>query len=71
MQVTVALKGEHTLTVSIAGQPDYELAPYQGSEFHAKDLSGVSVEFQRDASGAVTGAAVTLAYGVFQMQKKG
>ncbi|HLV98367.1 MAG TPA: serine hydrolase [Ktedonobacterales bacterium] len=71
MQVAVALKGEHTLSVSIEGQPDYELVPYQGNEFHAKDLSGVGIDFQRDAAGAVTGAAVTLTYGVFPMQKQG
>jgi CubicO group peptidase (beta-lactamase class C family) len=71
MQVVVAFKGEHTLSASLLGQPDYELESYRGSEFLARGVSGVSIEFQRDASGGVTGAAITLPYGVFDASKKG
>lgn len=70
-QIVVVLKGDHTLSVSMLGQPDYELEPYQGSEFLARGVSGVSLEFQHDASGAVTGVAATLPYGVFSASRKG
>ena len=70
MQIVVSLKGEHTLSASFPGQPDYELEPYKGTEFLPKGRSGVSIEFQRNASGAVTGVAATLPYGVFHASKK-
>jgi CubicO group peptidase (beta-lactamase class C family) len=71
MELVVSLKEEHTLSMFVAGQPDYELEPYQGTEFLVKGSSGISVEFQRDASGTVTGVAATLAEGVFHASKKG
>jgi len=70
MQIVVSLKGEHTLSVSFPGQPDYELEPYRGTEFLPRGRSGVSIEFQRDASGVVTGVAATLPNGVFHASKK-
>jgi hypothetical protein len=33
------------LILSITGQPNYELMPYQKNEFKLKDLNGFSVEF--------------------------
>ena len=71
MELVVSLKEEHTLSMFVAGQPDYDLEPYQGTEFLVKGSSGISVEFQRDASGTVTGVAATLAEGVFHASKKG
>jgi CubicO group peptidase (beta-lactamase class C family) len=71
MQIVVALKGEHALRASFPGQPDYDLEPYRGTEFLARGRSSISIEFQRDASGAVTGATATLPEGVFQAVKKG
>ena len=71
MQIMVVLKGDHTLNASLPGQPDYELEPYQGSVFLAKGISGVSIEFQHDASGAVIGVAASLPSGVFYVSKKG
>jgi CubicO group peptidase (beta-lactamase class C family) len=70
MQIVVSFKGERTLSVSFPGQPDYELEPYKGTEFLPRGHSGVSIEFQRDVSGVVTGVAATLPYGVFQASKK-
>jgi len=46
--LSVALKGEATLLVSIPGQPDYELTPYKGTQFEVKGLSGISFEFKDD-----------------------
>jgi hypothetical protein len=71
MQFVVFLKDEHTLSLSVPGQPDYELTPYKGNEFLAKGRSGMSVEFQHNASGTVTGIAATMLDGVFRALKKG
>ena len=71
MQIAVSFKGEHTLSVAIPGQPDSELVPYKGTEFLVKGQSGVSIEFQRDASGKVTEAVATLPFGVFHAVKQG
>ncbi len=54
--VTISLKGENTLILSVPGQPEYELVPYKGTEFNLKGLPGFSVEFKMDSSGAVTEA---------------
>jgi hypothetical protein len=52
--VTVALKGENQLTLTVPGQPTYELVPTRGTSFDLKGLNGFSVEFKKDASGKVT-----------------
>ncbi len=70
MELVISLKKEDTLGISFPGQPDYELKPYKGTEFLVKDISGISVEFQRDVSETVTGVAVTLPDGVYQALKK-
>lgn len=49
--VTIAIRGERTLTATIPGQPEYELVPYKGTEFNLKGLQGFSVEFNLDDSG--------------------
>ena len=71
MQFVVFLKDERTLSLTVPGQPDYELTPYKGNEFLAKGRSGMSVKFQRNASGTVTGIAATMPDGVFRALKKG
>jgi hypothetical protein len=65
MVLTVSLRGEDTLIVSIPGQPDAELVAYQGTTFNIKDAPGFSVEFKRDPAGAVLEAVVTQPNGVF------
>ncbi len=67
--LVVALKGESTLFVSVPGQPDYELTPYKGTEFHVRNLSGFSIEFKRDASNAVTEAILTQPNGMFTAKR--
>ncbi len=52
--VTIALKGSDTLVMTIPGQPERELIPVRGLTFDLQGLSGFSLEFKRDASGAVT-----------------
>ena len=51
--ITFALRGEHTLTLSIPGQPTYELEPVRGTRFNLKGMSGFAVEFKQEG-GAVT-----------------
>jgi CubicO group peptidase (beta-lactamase class C family) len=70
MIVTVSLKGEKTLYLSVPGQPEYELVPYKGTEFNLKNLTGFSIEFITDESGAVKEAKITQPNGVFTAKKK-
>ena len=57
MVVTISLKGEKTLVATIAGQPEYELVPYRGTEFNLKGMAGFSVEFKLDDTGKSVEAA--------------
>jgi len=45
LTVTVVLRNEKELTLTVPGQPTYVLEPYRGSEFNIKDLAGYSVRF--------------------------
>ncbi|HJT60002.1 MAG TPA: serine hydrolase [Ktedonobacteraceae bacterium] len=64
LTMTIALKGERSLVVSLPMQPELELVPYKGNIFHVKGLSGYSIEFKPDATGKVTEAVVELPNGV-------
>jgi len=68
--MTVSLRGENTLILTVPGQPEYELVPYKGTEFNLKNLSGFSIEFKMDASGLVTEAKITQPNGVFTAKRK-
>ncbi len=68
--MTIALKGEKALFLSVPGQPEYELVPYKGTEFNLKGLAGFSVEFIVDETGAVKETKVTQPNGVFVAKKK-
>lgn len=70
MTVTIRLNGKDTLFLSVPGQPEYELVPYKGTEFSLKNLTGFSIEFILDKSGAVTGAKVVQPNGVLTAKKK-
>jgi CubicO group peptidase (beta-lactamase class C family) len=67
--LTISLRGEG-LIASLTGQPDYELVPYEGSEFNLKNLSGFSIKFTKDAAGIVTEAVITQPNGTFTATKK-
>jgi CubicO group peptidase (beta-lactamase class C family) len=58
LTMTIALKGEQSLAVSLPQQPELELVPYKGNTFHVKGLSGFSIEFKPDAAGQVNEAIV-------------
>ena len=66
---TVFLKGD-TLALSLAGQPIFDLVPYQGTEFNLKGMPGFSIAFNQDESGAVTEAVLTQPGAVFVARKK-
>jgi len=68
--LTVALKGEDALQVSMPGLQDYELVPYKGTQFELKGLSGFSLEFKRGASGAATEVVITQPGGVFTARRR-
>lgn len=68
--VTFALKGDKALTATIPGQPQYELIPYQGSDFRLKGLTGYSVRFVVDAKGAVSEAFLIQPDGVYAAKRK-
>jgi CubicO group peptidase (beta-lactamase class C family) len=67
---TVALKDDQTLTLTVPGQPVYELVPYRGTEFNLKGLPGFSLEFRLDASGRVTEMVSRQPNGSFTAKKK-
>jgi hypothetical protein len=50
--ITVALRGEDTLTMAVPGQPTYELEPTSEHAFTLKDQP-VDVEFKMDGGEAV------------------
>jgi CubicO group peptidase (beta-lactamase class C family) len=44
----VSMKGDMALTLTLPGQPVYNLAPVRGAKFNIKELPGYSVEFKGD-----------------------
>jgi hypothetical protein len=44
----VALQGDTALTLTMPGQPVYNLVPVRGTKFNIKELNGYSVEFKAD-----------------------
>jgi CubicO group peptidase (beta-lactamase class C family) len=69
--LTISLKDEGVLTAFLQGQPEYELIPYQGTEFNLKGLSGFSLKFEFDENEKVTEAIVTQPGMVFRALKQG
>ena len=45
LTVTVVLRDDNQLTITVPGQPTYILEPYRGTEFNLKDIPGYSVRF--------------------------
>ncbi len=69
MTVTVTLRGEDSLLVSVPGQGDVVLEPYQGTTFNLKGLPGFSIEFKQE-NGAVTEAKIAQPNGTFVAPKR-
>jgi CubicO group peptidase (beta-lactamase class C family) len=54
IEVVVALRGEHVLTVAVPGAPPFELQPVgRGLRFELKGQPGITAEFELDDAGAV------------------
>jgi CubicO group peptidase (beta-lactamase class C family) len=53
IEVVVALKGDHVLTVVVPGAPPFELQARQGLRFEVKGQPGITAEFELDETGAV------------------
>jgi len=68
MTAAVALKGDR-LTVTVPGQPTYDLEPYLGTEFRLKGLEGYSVLFQVEKKD-VTGLVFIQPNGTFPAKRK-
>jgi Domain of unknown function (DUF3471)/Beta-lactamase len=54
VELTVALRGERTLTVTAPGSPPLDLEPVSGLRFAVTDRPAVTAEFELDGDGAVT-----------------
>jgi CubicO group peptidase (beta-lactamase class C family) len=66
--VNVALIG-NALSLTVPGQPQYELVPAKALSFNLKGLSGFSIEFQTDASGRISEAVFSQPDGVFHAKR--
>ncbi len=66
--VTVGLKG-NVLTLSVPGQPVYDLVPEVGGEFSFKVVKAIRVRFLEDAKGQVTAVEIAQPSGVFEYKR--
>ncbi len=66
--VTVERKGDR-LTITIAGQPPYDLVPELGGEYALKQAKSVTMKFVEDAKGQVTAIEVYQSGGVFEAKR--
>ncbi len=65
--LTVRVRG-NLLTLSLPGQPTYELAPEQNDEFNLKGLTGFSIQFRIEEDKAL--AILSQPNGVFTAQRQ-
>ncbi len=68
--VAVTLQGEDTLILNVPGQRPYELVPRSGTTFDVKGLTGFSLEFKKDAAGAVAEVVFYQPNGTFVAKRK-
>jgi hypothetical protein len=68
--LTVSLRGENTLIITVPGQPDYKLNAKRGTTFELADLHGITIEFKKDASGKVTEAVLNQLGTLVVLKKK-
>ena len=65
---TVSLKGNR-LTLSVPGQPEYELVPTLGGEFVLKQVKTIHVRFIEDENGQVVGMEAIQPEGIFEAKR--
>jgi CubicO group peptidase (beta-lactamase class C family) len=68
--IHVALRGDHSLIISVPGQPDYNLNGKRGTTFELSQIPGVSIEFKRDSSGKVNEAVLNQLGTVVVLKRK-
>jgi hypothetical protein len=68
--VSVTLQGDDTLILTVPGQRPYELVPRSGMTFDLKGLTGFSLEFKKDAGGAVAELVFYQPNGTFVAKRK-
>lgn len=68
--VNISLRGDDTLTLTVPGQPTYELVPVRNTSFSIKGLSGFTVEFKKNASGVVDEVVFHQPNGTFVAKRK-
>jgi hypothetical protein len=68
IEIVVAQKGDHVLTVSVPGSPGLELLPGRGLRFEVKRRPGITAEFELDETGVVT-RLVAQPFGIFRPKK--
>jgi hypothetical protein len=68
--VKVAIKGTNVLTVTVPGQPTYELEPYKETEFKLKGLTGYSLKFALGKNQSATTATFVQPNGNFTATRK-
>lgn len=66
--VTIGLKG-NVLTLSVPGQPVYDLVPEVGGEFSFKVVKAIRVRFLEDAKGQVNAVEIAQPSGVFEYKR--
>ena len=59
MRVSIALKGEDTLTGTLPGEPSFELLPYRGTTFTIKEMASASITFTLGESGPAEALELT------------
>jgi len=64
IEIVVAQKSDHVLTVTVPGAPPFELQPGRGLRFEVQGQPGITAEFELDDTGAVT-RLVAQPFGIF------
>lgn len=68
--IKIYTKGGTTLYMFVQGQPEYELMPIDKDKFNLKNLSGFSVQFNRNEKGEVIELLSIQPNGTFKAAKK-
>jgi CubicO group peptidase (beta-lactamase class C family) len=66
--IIVGVRGD-SLTMTVPGQPTYDLVPELGGEYSLKQVKTISLKFAEDAKGQVTGIEIYQPNGVFEAKR--
>ncbi len=70
LSISISIKGEKTLVMNVAGQPEYELIPIKTDEFNLKGLEGYSARFEFNDKKEVIGLYAIQPNGTFRASRK-